>query len=130
MRMNFKSALVAFCALLTLATGVASARRFESHIYFQNKSDAHVWVTAYTMDHRALSPWCIDPGKYDKHGVFQRILEVRAEVSRVGCYRTPVLLNELRAYPHDLPAGDGTVFHVLQYYVQSTNGTYVYNAYP
>jgi len=141
--MNIKSALVVVCALLALLTGTASARHFESHIYFQNNSDAFVWVTVYTTDHtgfdgrkfvplpgKAIGAWCVAPGKYDQHGVTARIYEVRAEISRDGCQRLPVLVNELRGFPYDLPDGGGPVSNVMTYYVHGRNGNYVYNNNP
>jgi len=135
MSMNFRSALVATCAAFMLFSSVALAARYESHIYFQNNSDAYVWVTAYERNTdiipgqmgKTVGAWCVAPGKYDQHGVTARVNEVRAEVSAGGCQRT-VVLNELRGFPYG--EHDGLTSHTMTYYVHGKSGHYAYNNNP
>ena len=138
---NIRSIVAALIVLAT-ATGVASAKQvWESHIYFHNKSDAWVWVTAYTGDHigfdsrkfvpipgKAIGAWCVAPGAYDQHGVTAHIYEVRAEVTRNSNCRHPVMLNELRGFPY-ATTGDFTK-NTMTYYIHGSNGRYVYNNTP
>jgi hypothetical protein len=121
------------CILATPIVGVAEPI-FESHVYFDNTSDASVWVTAYsqsecekTMSGRpscnrggSEGAWCVAPGKYDQHGLRAHIYEVRAEVSQAGCQRHPVALNQLRGFPYSYYKS------TMTYYVHGKNGQYVY----
>jgi hypothetical protein len=134
--MNVKSAIAATLAAAFLLAGVATAgRRYESHIYFENKSDAFVWVTAYERNTdiipgqmgKTVGAWCVAPGQPDRHGVSARVNEVRAEVSAGGCQRH-VALNQLRGFPYG--EHDGQFSHTMTYYIHGKNGTYVYSNTP
>ena len=130
------------CVLvLTLAlAGSLSERALaaESHIYFDNQSDAAVWVTAYpgsicggtvfgsgcagTKDAVA---WCVGPHSFDKHGIANSIYEVRAEVTKPGCHH-PVMLDQKRGFPF----ANGKSSNTMTYYIHGSNGKYVFNNTP
>jgi hypothetical protein len=138
-------AIAAF--VFAMAGRAALAHTFEGHVWLQNKSDAYVWVTAYTGDHMEMAPtrwvpipgkavgaWCVAPGAFDKHGLRAHLYEVRVEVSAHGCQRNPVLLNQMRGFPYDIPPNlpdpRSHVSLTMTYYVHGKNGQYVFNNTP
>ena len=120
--------IVALIVIGAAFAGQTARADSESHVYFENQSDAWVWVTAYSGTTgggsvpvisvgKAEGAWCVPPGAFDKHGLRVAIYEVRAEVSARGCQQHPVLLNQLRGFPY-AHAGSKT----MTYYIHGAKG--------
>jgi hypothetical protein len=127
-------ACVFACAALGTALAIKPDEDYYSYskVYFTNKTDAYVWVTAYEAKQTrrgwdagsAAGAWCVPPGKDDYHGLHTRLYEVRVEVSNGTCQRPPVMFNGLRGYP----AKDRLA--TWHYYVHGSKGHYTYNEIP
>jgi hypothetical protein len=127
MSVPFRPALAALLLTAAVLAAAGPVQAAESHVYVQNKSDAWVWVTAYTGTAAArknAGAWCVIPGILDRHGLRADVSEVRAEVTQSGC-KHPVMLDQRRSFP----SGAGPS-NTMTYYIRGAKGAYVFDVSP